>query len=209
MKVKYFAAAIITLFVISCSSSVKITNSWKSDNLPQKSYNKIIVVGMLPDKERDLRENMENHMVGDLKSHGYNAVSSFRELGPKAFENMNEQEVLDKIKDYGVDAVITIVLLDKQRERYYVPSRIYYSPYTIYQRHFFGYYTTIYGRIYTPGYDIRNTKYFWESNFYDMEGRQLLYSVQTESFDPASAATLSNEYRLMIVNDLAKKGVLK
>ena len=209
MKVKYFAAAIITLFVISCSSSVKITNSWKSDNLPQKSYNKIIVVGMLPDKERDMRENMENHMVGDLKSHGYNAVSSFRELGPKAFENMNEQEVLDKIKDYGVDAVITIVLLDKQRERYYVPSRIYYSPYTIYQRHFFGYYTTIYGRIYTPGYYIRNTKYFWESNFYDMEGRQLLYSVQTESFDPASAATLSNEYGQMIVNDLAKKGVLK
>ena len=197
------------LLLISCSPSVKITNSWKSENLPQKSYAKIMVVGMLPEKDRNLRENFENHMVGDLKSRGYNAVSSLIELGPKAFENMNEQEVLDKLKDYGVDGVITIVLLDKQRERYYIPGRIYYSPYTIYQRHFWGYYTTIYGRIYTPGYYIRNTKYFWESNFYDMESRELLYSVQTESFDPASAATLSNEYGQMIVNDLAKKGVLK
>lgn len=164
---------------------------------------------MLPEKERSLREDMENHLVGDLQNHGYTAISSLRELGPKAFDNMNEQEVLDKIKDYGVDAVITIVLLDKQRERYYVPSRIYYSPYTIYQRRFYGYYTTIYGRIYTPGYYIRNTKYFWESNFYNMESRELLYSVQTESFDPASAATLSHEYGQMILNDMAKKGILK
>ncbi len=208
MKVR-FLPILVLLSLMSCSPSVKITNSWKSENLPQKSYAKIMVIGMLPGRDRNLRENLENHMVDDLKSHGYNAVSSLKELGPKEFENSNEQKVLDNIKDSGVDAVITIVLLDKQRERYYVPARIYYSPYTIYQRHFWGYYTTIHSRIYTPGYYIQNTKYFWESNFYDMEGRELLYSVQTESFDPASAATLSNEYGQMIVNDLAKKGVLK
>jgi hypothetical protein len=168
-----------------------------------------MVVGMLPETQRNLRQDMENHLVADLRDHGYNAVSSLTEIGPKFFENMTEQEVLDKIKDYGVDAVITIVLLDKQRERYYVPGRVYYSPYIIYQRHFYGYYTTIYHRIYTPGYYIANTRYFWESNFYDMENRQLLYSAQTESFDPASAATLSHEYGQLIVNDLSKKGILK
>ena len=209
MKARYFVASLIIPLLISCSSALKITNSWKSDNIPQNTYSKIMVVGILPERERNLRENMENHLVGDLQGRGYNAVSSVKVMGPKSFENMSEDQVLDKIKDYGVDAVVTIVLLDKQRERYYVPGRIYYSPYTIYQRHFYGYYTTIYGRIYTPGYYIRNTKYFWESNFYDMESRQLLYSVQTESFDPASAATLSDEYGQIIVNDMAKQGVLK
>jgi hypothetical protein len=209
MKVNYLVASVISLLFISCSSSVRITNSWKSENIPQTSYQKIMVVGMLPETERNLREEMENHLVVDLQRHGYNAISSFRELGPKAFENQTEQEVLDKIKDYGVDAVLTIGLLDKQRERYYVPGRIYYSPYIVYQRHFWGYYTTIYHRIYTPGYYINNTKYFWESNFYDMNNRNLLYSAQTESFDPASAATLSHEYGQLIVNDMAKRGILK
>ncbi len=168
-----------------------------------------MVVALLPDRDRDLRQNMENHLVGDLKDHGYQAVSSLSELGPKSFENMTEQEALDEINHYGVDAVLTVVLLDKKRERYYVPSRIYYSPYIVYQRHFWGYYTTIHSRIYTPGYYIQNTDFFWESNFYDMESRDLLYSVQTESFDPASAATLSHEYGKLIVDDLAKQGILK
>jgi len=42
-----------------------------------------------------------------------------------------------------------------------------------------------------------------------MESRQLLYSVQTESFDPASVATLSDEYAQMSVNAMAKKGIQK
>jgi hypothetical protein len=42
-----------------------------------------------------------------------------------------------------------------------------------------------------------------------MESRDLLYSVQTESFDPASASTLSHEYGKLIVDDLSKQGILK
>jgi len=209
MKVKYWMGALLLPFLFSCSSTVRITNSWKSANITSKSYNKILVVGLLPERERSVRQSMENHLVSDLRDRGYNAVSAFQELGPKEFEDMSEQEMLGKLKDYGVDAVISIVLLDKQRERYYVPSRVYYSPYIIYQRHFWGYYSTIYRRIYTPGYYVNNTKYFWESNFYDMDSRDLLYSAQTESFDPASAESLSHDYGKMIVDDMAKKGILK
>jgi hypothetical protein len=209
MKVRTIFAGVILLVFMGCSSSIRITHSWKSNVLPTKTYNKIMVVGMLPENERGLRESMENHFVDDLQKRGYNAVSSLSELGPKSLQNMEEQEILDKIKDNGFDAVITIVLLDKERERYYVPARITYSPYIIYQRHFRGYYSTIYGRIYTPGYYTINTKYFWESNFYNMESKELLYSVQTESFDPDSAASLSQEYGQMIVNDMAKEGILK
>lgn len=176
---------------------------------PEKTYNKIMVIALLPEKDRELRESMENHLVEDLQNRGYHAVSSLKEFGPQFFQNIQEPEALDKIKGYDIDAVVTVVLLDKERERYYVPGRIYYSPYAIYQRRFWGYYSTIYGRIYTPGYYISNTKYFWESNFYDIESKGLLYSVQTESFDPSSAATLAHEYGQLIVKDMAKKGIIK
>src|SRR5690242_8148614 len=209
MKVKYWMGALLLPFLFSCSSTVRITNSWKSANITSKSYNKILVVGLLPESERSVRQSMENHLVYDLRDRGYNAVSAFQELGTKEFEDMKEQEVLGKLKDYSEDAVISIVLLVKQSDRYYVPSRVYYSLYIIYQRHFWGYYSTIYRRIYTPGYYVNNTKYFWESNFYDMVSRDLLYSAQTESFDPASAESLSHDYGKMIVDDMAKKGILK
>lgn len=163
---------------------------------------------MIKDNDIAKREMMENHLIGDLAERGYTAVSSIKEYGPKSFEGMKEEEVLNKLQNTGVDAVLTIVMLDKQRERYYVPGRVYYSPYVIYHRRFYRYYNTMYDRIYSPGYYQVNTRYFWESNLYDLSTKELLYSVQTESFDPESAQSLGHEYGKLIVKDMFDKNVL-
>lgn len=194
--------------MVSCSSS-RITNSWKSDSIPEKKFNKIIVVSIIAGSDWAIRDKMETHLVGDLSDKGYTAISAIKEYGPKYFENMNETAVLEKLTNSGVDAVVTVVLLDKNKEQYYVPGKVYYSPYSIYQRNFYGYYTTIYNRVYTPGYYQVDTKYFWESNFYDLKNKSLLYSVHTETFDPESIEILAHEYGLLIVNDMSKKAVLK
>ena len=83
---------IIMLFLLAvggCTTS-KITSSWKADNAVPSYYNKILVMGLIRDADRSLQQNMENHIVGDLKELGYNAVSSFKEYGPKAFEGLDE-----------------------------------------------------------------------------------------------------------------------
>lgn len=208
MKTNIFLSFIIMLFMVSCSSS-RITNSWKSDSIPEKKFNKIIVVSIIAGSDWAIRDKMEAHLVGDLSDKGYTAISAIKEYGPKYFENMNETAVLEKLANSGVDAVVTVVLLDKNKEQYYVPGKVYYSPYSIYQRNFYGYYTTIYNRVYTPGYYQVDTKYFWESNFYDLKNKSLLYSVHTETFDPESIEILAHEYGLLIVNDMSKKAVLK
>lgn len=168
-----------------------------------------MVLGLIREKDRAIQEKMENHLVGDLQLLGYNAVSSLKEYGPKAFEGMTEQEAINKLKSSGVDAVITIVLLDKQKERYYVPGRLYYSPYGYYYNRFWGYRGTLYQRIYEPGYYVTDTKYFWESNLYDMKTQELVYSVQTESFDPVNTESQAHEYGKMIVKDMMKKKVVQ
>jgi hypothetical protein len=200
----------LTLMLIGagCTSS-KITSSWKAENISPQKYKKVMVVGLIHDADRRIQENMENHFVGDLKSLGYDAVSSLKEYGPKAFDNMNESVAIDKIKTSGVDAVITIVMLDKEKERNYVPGRVYYSPYYYYQRRFWGYYGTLNRRIYEPGYYVTNTRYFWESNLYDMNSDTLIYSVQTQSFTPAEAESLGHEYGKLIVKNMVKQGVLQ
>jgi hypothetical protein len=185
MKKLKWAGIALLLAAAGCSSS-RITTSWKAENTVAQKYSKIMVLGLIREADRSIQENMENHFVGDLHDLGYNAVSSLKEYGPKAFDNMDETAAISKLKNSGVDAIITIVLLDKQKERKYVPGNVYYSPYSYYGNRFWGYRSTLYQRIYEPGYYVTDTKYFWESNLDDMSTQKLIYSVQTESFDPAN-----------------------
>jgi len=203
--VKYLSIIVMFLF-LSCGTS-RITSTWKAENVQPRKYNKILVLGLIRESDRSTRERMEQHLLGDLKELGYNAICACEEFGPKAFENMTEKEAVSKLSNSGVDAVLTIVLLDKTKERYYVPGRVYYSPYYTYHNRFWGYYTTMYDRIYSPGYYEVNTRYFWESNFYDMDSKQLLYSVQTQSFDPSSSESLAHEYGELIINNMVKNKI--
>lgn len=204
---KIFLGSLILVAMISCSTS-HITSSWKAPGAEAGTYNKILVLALFNEPDRSAREKMEEQLVGNLKDLGYDAICSCDEFGPKAFEDMNEKQALDKLDNSGIDAILTIVLLDKTKERYYIPGRIYYSPYVIYYNRFWGYYRTIYNRVYVPGYYSVNTKYFWESNFYSLGQKELLYSAQSQSFDPGSIPGLSQEYGQMIIKDMVKKGIL-
>lgn len=207
MKRLLFATMGAVLLSLACSTS-RLTTSWKAENFVPRKYNKVMILGLIREADRSIQENMENHFVGDLRELGYNAVSSLAEYGPKAFDKMEEEAAIDKLKSSGVDAVITIVLLDKKKESKYVPGNMYYSPYGYYYNRFWGYRGVLYRRIYEPGYYVTDTRYFWESNLYDMSTQQLLYSAQTQSFDPSSSASLGHEYGKMIVQDMVKKNVL-
>ncbi len=168
-----------------------------------------MVVGLFTNKDRGLREQMENHLQDDLQDLGFNAVSSMKLYGPTSFERMNENALLSKIEVDGVDALLTIVLLDRKKEKHYVPGRVYFSPFYSYHRRFGPYWGVMYERIYSPGYYQTQTKYFWESNIYDLKTKQLVYSVQTESFDPDEASALAHRYGKVIINDMKQKNVLQ
>jgi hypothetical protein len=197
------------IIVVGCTPTIKITSSWKAENVHPKDYNKILVLGLMNVADRTIREKMEEHLAEDLKTLGYNAVCACEEFDPKAFNNMTEEAAINKLKNQGIGAVFTVVLLDKQKERKYVPGNIHYSPYADYYNRFWGYRSTLYHRIYEPGYYLSNTKYFWESNLYDMATQKLVYSVQTQSFSPDNANVLGHEYAKLIVKDMVKHNVFE
>lgn len=168
------------------------------------------MLGLINGTDRSIRESMEQNIAADLRDLGYNVICACDEYNPKAFENMTEKEALAKLESGGVDAVLTIVLLDKIKEKYYVPGNVHYSPYAIYHDHFWGYYTTMYDRVYTKGYYVTGTKYFWETNLYSIDkNTELIYSAQSRSFDPQSTSDLTSGYGQMIVKDMLKKKVVR
>jgi len=207
---KQITSLTLTLLLVfaSCNTS-RITSTWKPKDLQPRKFSKILVLGLVQEKDRVLREQMEHHLLSSLQPYGYNVVCACEEYDPKTFEGLTEKEALAKLADSGIDAVLTVVLLDKTKERYYIPGRIVYSPYARYRDHFWNYYITMYDRIYSPGYYASETKYFWESNLYAMQTKELLYSVQTHSFNPSSTESLAREYGQLIVKNIMKNNILQ
>lgn len=201
-------AFVAVCLVFACGTSSRITSSWRSNQTAAVSFKKVIVLGLIKESDRSVREEMEHYLVQELRDRGQDAVCACDLYNPKEFDELSEKQAIEKLKNSGVDGVLTIVLLDKTRERYYVPGHSYYTPYGIYYNRFWGYSRTMYGRIYTPGYYTTDTKYFWESNLYEVATGELLYSSQSQSFDPPSAAVLGKEYGHLIVADLADKRVM-
>ncbi len=78
----------------------------------------------------------------------------------------------------------------------------------MYYNRFWPYYGTLNYRIYEPGYYVTDTRYFWESNVYDVSTQSLLYSVQTKSFDPATSESLGHEYGKLIIKAITDNAVL-
>ena len=203
-----FCIAALVLLIAACSTASRITSSWSPRPTTPVLFKKIIVLGLIHDRDRSLREHMEHSLVADLRSHGQDAVCACELYAPKEFDQLTEAEALTKLSRSGVDGVLTIVLLDKERERYYVPGQMQFTPYGFYYDRFWGYSRTLYGRIYSPGYYLTNTRYFWESNLYDLSDGKLIYSAQSQSFDPASSDQLGKEYGKLIVEDIINRGVI-
>ncbi len=65
------------LLILTGCTSTYVTSSWKAQNASIIKYNKILVIGIMSDSNRDLRQNMEKDLVQDLKANGVNAVSAF------------------------------------------------------------------------------------------------------------------------------------
>lgn len=197
------------LMLLAACSSTKLTSSWKTNDAQLQRDRKIMVMALVPRQEKQLRMLMEDNMVTELKKEGYNAASAYRELGPNAFDDKtDEKTALRKLKGSDASQVLTVVLLDKSRERNYVSYGPGYGPYPYYYGGFWPYYSRWYGNMYQPGYYQSNIKYNWETNLYDLGQRKLIYSAQTQSVDPPTATRQAYLYARQIVKDMAKQQLL-
>jgi hypothetical protein len=119
---------------------------------------------------------------------------------------MSKKETFDKLKDTDIDAVMTIVLVNKAKN-YIVGGLTNTRSGEIIQEETFGYYNDIKNQFLNPDYYLLNTEYFWESSLYNVNTNELVYAVQTQSFNPSSTETLAHDYGILIIKDMIRKKV--
>lgn len=194
-------------FAISCQPS-KITSSWAARDITPKKYNKILVLGVLTDNDLELQSKMENHMADDLKALGFNSIAANKVFPPGTIVKGDSARAKAAIEGKGFDGILTIVLLNKEKEQVYVPGSTHDNEYYNRYGRFDRYMTEVSDKIIMPGYYAEQTKYIWENNFYDLSSRQLIYSAQTSTFDIASKTTLAHTYGLLMVQSLINKKII-
>lgn len=207
----FFLLLITALFLTGCGTSTSIVGSYTAPEADQNSYDNIMVTGLtrniLP------REVLENEMVNELRkkdaeaSHSLDLISENMDVSNQEIKD----DLVEKVDARGFDAYITVALIDKETETTYVPGNANYEPVARHPHYqtYWGYYRYNYRVVYDPGYYTTDHFYYVEANLYDAGSEELVWSVQTRSYDPGSLQTLAGDLSKTIVSELEEQQLLR
>jgi hypothetical protein len=209
MKSKIHCVLIFVAILSGCGPSQKITTSWINPEAHSKGPFKSIFV-MVMARTQAASFDVEDRMASTIESRGTKAVRSSDVFPPQLSisENFNREQMAEAIKRTGCDAVFIIAVLDVKSVDTYHPGTAYYPMnYGMYGS-YYGYYHYYSPQVYSPGYYSSDKTYYIESNFYDLASDQLLWSIQSEAYNPSSLERWFNEYSYQLLNELKKEKLI-
>ncbi|WP_303315737.1 hypothetical protein Q4Q34_14265 [Flavivirga abyssicola] len=209
---------VLVMFVTNCAS-VKLADSWNSENFDTTKTRKILVVAR--DNDMGIRSSYEKAMVLKLKEKGVDAIAAF-ELFPDLKEKNNRsQEEIDALvrnfKSKGINAIMLTALKDTKIEESLPQnnSNNYISTANIgkygisftdyYNMHSIEYISRGLKPVYNDNQDLRtqlsSTTYILEAVVYDLalaKKEQLVGVFEIEATDPSSGKKVLNKFTTLI-----------
>ena len=196
-----FLSAVLLLTACGPTKDISITNSWLNrEKMKDRPVKKIYLMGLF--NNPTVSSTLEHVLAEEAKSRRYIAYRNTDEF-PYKFDNPEQGKplLLDKVKKLGCDAIFVTALKDVQSETHYVSTSSVgvgvaggYYPYDTYANNFNSYYSGYYVETSLSGYYETNHMYFIESNLYDSNTLELLWSVQSQSYNPTDIEKVSKEY---------------
>lgn len=206
-----FLSICIAVVLYGCAPTTQITGSWNNPNIPDQAYDRVFVAALTSDV--GAKQVMEDQLAEALERQGIRTGKASDVFSPNFTDNdaQDKEKLLSKIRDDKYDAILTISLIDKDSETRYVPGNYAYSPVARYRWYgdFWGYYTYWYPSIYEPGYYTQDRVYFIETNLYDAGSEKLVWSGQSESYNPTDLEMFSEDYAEVIVDELGDEALIR
>ena len=212
MKKFLFSALVLSAFLLTgCAPSLKITGSWVNEAARSHGqYQKVFLLAM--SSNLSARQTVEDAQAKACEANGIKTVKSYTVITPDMINRGVDKDMIAQlVEQSGCDAVFTSALIDSKSETRYVPGSTYYQPYPSYGYYGnFGMYYNYHGSyVYDPGYYVEDQTYFIESNLYDVATGDIMWSVQSEAYNPSNLKTFSQTYSALLIDKLKKEGFLK
>jgi len=202
----YILSAIILL--TACSNPSKLV-SWKNTAEHHADIHEILVVSIVHDSLSAIKKEVETFYAKALKSKGYNTSTYSEEFNNIGFTKLAQEHTYIKLCEQGIDAILTIALLNEKKANKYHDKRNtkYSSPY---------YFKRLmnYRSIRAIPKDLvqntsNNTALLWEVTLFNLSTLSPVYWAQTRSFLPTIANQQHVTYSKIILNNLSKQKILK
>lgn len=204
----FFGSAVLLIMANSCGTSTLVTGTWEKPMVTE-TYENILVTALVPTTSS--RSAIERSMVANLRGEGTDASQSIDVIPPRLIEDDDKKrEIQNAILRDGFDGILTVSLIDRDTETRYVRGSGMYRPYPYYSFYgsFWGYYDYWYPRFYEPGYYVENKVYYMETNLYDAETEDLVWSAQSETYDPVDLESFAEDFAEEIVDELKEQGLI-
>jgi hypothetical protein len=172
---------LLSCILISCTTAKPIME-WRDPSYVGDPFDNLLIVGM--SNQETVRRTFENTFVNQLQKDNVNATASFAVMPTEV--RPSEESIKAIILDIKFDSVLVTHLVGVEEKEVYQPPTYRMAPY----RGFYGYYGHVGGYVYEPGYYTRHERFKLETNLYDTQTEELVWSMQSETMDPGSEKAL-------------------
>lgn len=188
-------AAVILL--LSGCASTKTVSVWKDDAFTGPPFENLLVIGVSEDNSD--RNTFESEFAKSVAANGRSATPSAQLL--KGPEKLTKEAVDEVLNNGDFDAVLVTRVVGVGERASYVNPEPYYRTYN-------GYYSTVYDYAYQPGYYHQYSVYHLETNIYDAQSKQLVWTMRSDAVAPKSVAKVVGTLSAQIINQLKQDGVI-
>jgi len=201
----------VTAVLLASCTNTKISQSWvEPDN--KKSYNDLLIIAIAESEQN--RRAYESHFVEELRIHGAEGEASYKLI--KSNEKIDRDTVTKAIEGLDIDGVIVTHLVAVDEETIYRPSTgyMYGGAYGVgygggYYGGLYSYYPHVNTYVNNPGYYTTHETYTLETNLYDVESEELVWSARSRSFAPESVQEVIVDLTKLLIQDLEDKNLIK
>jgi hypothetical protein len=187
---------------LACSRS-RLTAVWENPEAVPNPYKRIAAVGITTSDAN--RRLFEDNIVRQLRDRGVAAEPSYP-LVPDGRVSLNR--LRPALQSANIDAILTTRVLGVDKDVIYIPGDRFFAPY--YSRYDPYYFYSVYHPFtYDPGYLKTQVAVKLETNLYDAESGELIWSAQSKTIDPSSADHLAASVGPLLIEQLLEKKILE
>ena len=196
-----FLIILVTSLLTACSSSNKISNSWKNPEATMESmkFQTVAVFAMMknPDMRMDVEEALASQMPNTI------AVPSYKMITNEELADLNT--VKQKLNERGMEGALVLSVRKVNEKTSYYSSGMYPSSYYT----FGGYYNYAWNYMYDP-YMYSTTNYYVDVEIliYSIKKDQLVWYGESTSVNPESIQQTISELAVSVKERLVEEGLL-
>ena len=200
------AAALLLSVALLTAASPKLLLSWKNPNFSGGSFHNVLVLGL--NGKAVNRAEFEDELTAALSRPGITVAPSYEFLARPDATPIDMKDFRELVREQKFDGIVVSRIVKKETKNTYVPGTV-YTP-TPYYNTFYGYYSTVYPAIYTPGYMQSEKVAQVEINFYatTTPDGELVWTGTTNTFDAHAAMKNIHDVVKLVSKELEKQNII-